>query len=57
MMMTRRLLLTSRATGLAAASSRLWSAAPLRAAETFEVAHSDDERRKLSSPPPPERKV
>jgi hypothetical protein len=56
-MMMRRVLLTSRAIGLAATSSRLWPAAPLRAAETFEVTHSDDEWRKLSSSQPPERKV
>ena len=48
-MMTRRLLLAGGVVGLAgAATSRWWVAA--RAADTFEVTHSDEEWRKLLSP-------
>jgi peptide-methionine (R)-S-oxide reductase len=48
-MLTRRFLLTGMAAGLAAAGS-LWRAAGSRAAETFEVTHSDAEWRKMLTP-------
>jgi peptide-methionine (R)-S-oxide reductase len=47
-MMTRRLLLTGSAIGLAVIGTRWASVAP--AAETFEVAHTDAEWRKLLTP-------
>ena len=49
-MMTRRLLLTSGVAGLAAAAGSPWWAAAARAADAFEVSHSDEEWRKLLSP-------
>jgi peptide-methionine (R)-S-oxide reductase len=48
-MLTRRFLLTGMAAGLAAADS-LWRAAASRAAETFEVTHTDAEWRKMLTP-------
>ena len=48
-MLTRRFLLTGMAAGLAAAGS-LWRAAASRAAETFEVTHTDAEWRKMLTP-------
>jgi peptide-methionine (R)-S-oxide reductase len=48
-MLTRRFLLTGMAAGLAAAGS-LWRTAASRAAETFEVTHTDDEWRKMLTP-------
>ena len=48
-MLTRRFLLTGMAAGLAAAGS-LWRAAASRAAETFEVTHTDAEWRKILTP-------
>jgi peptide-methionine (R)-S-oxide reductase len=48
-MLTRRFLLTGMAAGLAAAGSA-WRVAAARAAEVFEVAHSDDEWRKILTP-------
>lgn len=49
-MMTRRLMLTGGAIGLAAASSPSWWATELRAGEAFEVSHSDADWRKLLTP-------
>ena len=49
-MITRRLLLTGGATGLAAASASLWWTATSRAGETFEVTYSDAEWRKRLTP-------
>lgn len=50
MMMTRRLLLMGSALGLTAASNSPWWAAVSRAAEAFEVTHSDADWRKLLTP-------
>jgi peptide-methionine (R)-S-oxide reductase len=50
MVMTRRLLLTGAAVGLAAAAGSRWWAVPSRAADTFEVTRSDDDWRKLLTP-------
>ena len=49
-MMTRRLLLTGGAIGLAAVSSSPWWAAVSRASDAFEVTHSDADWRKLLTP-------
>ena len=48
-MLTRRFLLTGIAAGLAAAGSA-WRMAAVRAAEVFEVTHSDAEWRKMLTP-------
>jgi peptide-methionine (R)-S-oxide reductase len=49
-MMTRRLLLTGGAIGLAAVSSSPWWAAVSRASDAFEVTHSNADWRKLLTP-------
>jgi peptide-methionine (R)-S-oxide reductase len=49
-MMTRRLLLTGGAVGLLAAASAPWWRSAPRAAEIFEVTHSDAQWRKLLTP-------
>jgi peptide-methionine (R)-S-oxide reductase len=49
-MVTRRFLLLGGTAGLAAASGASWWDGPSRAAETFEVTHSDAEWHKLLTP-------
>ena len=49
-MTTRRVLLTHGAVGLVAAAAWIRSAAPARAAVTFEVVHTDAEWHKLLTP-------
>jgi peptide-methionine (R)-S-oxide reductase len=49
-MMTRRFMVTAGVTGLAAAFGSRWLTAGSRAAESFEVTHSDAEWRKLLTP-------
>ena len=49
-MTTRRMLLTHGAVGLVAAAGWMRSAVPSRAAETFEVVHTDAEWHKLLTP-------
>jgi len=46
-MLTRRLLLTTSAIGIAAAATLRWWSAPPHAAENFEVTHTEDKWRKL----------
>jgi peptide-methionine (R)-S-oxide reductase len=49
-MISRRLLLSGGALGLAVAATRPWRPGPARAAETFEVSHSDDEWHRMLTP-------